>query len=309
MRRRGREGFVMLSVLWVLVSIASLAMAASLAGRSAHAASRNRASLTIAYWRADDCVERARAAIDLALTSPPLAGDARASENAWQRLDRAIAPSALLAHCDLTLTPIGATWNINALSAGRFRLLLVKRGFAASADWLVDAFLDWCDADDVPRSLGAERVDYEARRTNPPRNGPIASMAELRRVRGFEALDSLDSVLGVEPGLLAIEHASLEAIALVAGIDAEAIQRISELRAANLPLGDLTQLNGMLSAESRAVLQAGAMQRSLELALAPEGWMLTSRGHAGSPSVEVSIETRLQRAGDRIAIVQRREVR
>lgn len=51
---------------------------------------------------------------------------------------------------------------------------------------LVDAVLDWLDADDERRTAGAEREDYEARR--PPvivRNGPLEAIEELLLVRGM----------------------------------------------------------------------------------------------------------------------------
>src|SRR5437763_1240114 len=51
---------------------------------------------------------------------------------------------------------------------------------------LLDALLDWTDADDAPRPLGAERAYYLGLAPPyAPRNGPLASVGELALVRGF----------------------------------------------------------------------------------------------------------------------------
>jgi general secretion pathway protein K len=53
---------------------------------------------------------------------------------------------------------------------------------------LADAIADWTDPDDVPRPAGAER-DFYLAATPPlvPRNGPLATVTELLRVRGVDA--------------------------------------------------------------------------------------------------------------------------
>jgi len=65
--RREREGFALLAVLWVIVGLASFAFASSIATRNAIASSHNRTDMLRAMWRANACVERARAAIGDAL--------------------------------------------------------------------------------------------------------------------------------------------------------------------------------------------------------------------------------------------------
>lgn len=55
---------------------------------------------------------------------------------------------------------------------------------------LANRILDWRDVDDEPREGGAERSEYlRLRRNGAPRNGPFESVAELRRVVGFETID------------------------------------------------------------------------------------------------------------------------
>lgn len=47
-----------------------------------------------------------------------------------------------------------------------------------------DAILDWLDADDMPRSFGAEKSYYSAKRLPGPKNGRIQYLDELLHVRG-----------------------------------------------------------------------------------------------------------------------------
>ncbi len=57
---------------------------------------------------------------------------------------------------------------------------------------LADAILDWIDEDDEPREFGAEIDYYSAQQPAcRPRNGPLASLAELLMVRGITPESSL----------------------------------------------------------------------------------------------------------------------
>ncbi len=52
------------------------------------------------------------------------------------------------------------------------------------ADALVDALLDWQDADDLVRLQGAEAAWYLQRGLSPPTNRPFSSLCEMQKVRG-----------------------------------------------------------------------------------------------------------------------------
>ncbi|MGQ9485714.1 MAG: hypothetical protein ACUVSA_12305 [Desulfosoma sp.] len=55
---------------------------------------------------------------------------------------------------------------------------------AREADELVDALLDWQDADDLVRLQGAEAAWYVQRGLPPPTNRPFSSLCEMQKVRG-----------------------------------------------------------------------------------------------------------------------------
>ncbi|MCS6896786.1 MAG: type II secretion system minor pseudopilin GspK [Nitrospira sp.] len=67
---------------------------------------------------------------------------------------------------------------------------------------LVDALIDWIDADDTPRPAGAESPYYQSLR--PPyraANGPLQALSDLRLVKGFtpEIIDRLSRYVTVYP--------------------------------------------------------------------------------------------------------------
>jgi len=60
---------------------------------------------------------------------------------------------------------------------------------AFDRDSLIDALLDWMDADATPRPFGAEAEDYRTRGLSIlPANGPPMTIAELEHVMGFADL-------------------------------------------------------------------------------------------------------------------------
>jgi len=103
---------------------------------------------------------------------------------------------------------------------------------------LANAVLDWIDTDDLVRPGGAEDVDYL--NFNPPyraANQPMASVDELRLIRGFDA----KTVAALLPYVTVLPPAAASEInvntaspvvlqALVPGLDLSRAQRIAEDR-------------------------------------------------------------------------------
>ncbi len=110
-------------------------------------------------------------------------------------------------------------------------------GFGLEGDALLtarDSLLDWLDADDERRPYGAEDAFY-APLGYRPRNGALASVGELRRVRGFDAalVRRMTPILTVNFGRGNFEpsHASPRAIEIMMGDDGatELLDRQREL--------------------------------------------------------------------------------
>jgi type II secretory pathway component PulK len=176
----------------------------------------------------------------------------------------------------------------------------------ATRDSMVDALLDWRDADDVPRPHGAERQWYVTNGRFAPRNGPFADVREIRRVRGFEKLEGLDSLVSVEPGRVSLAHAPLSVLGVLPGIDEEALSRIAEERTRGATSGDLMELMAQLSPSAREGMLASYSDLLRVATSEPDAWILEARATGGSPGITVVTQVRLVRAGDRAAIVRRR---
>lgn len=301
------NGFALLTVLWLLVGLSALAIAASLAGRQAVAAAQNRGDLARAAWRAEGCAERARVVVDAALSARSL--DQAGRSVAWRTLDRLVAASPLLQAegCDIGLSAAGSALDVNAATGEQLHALFRALGVTvATADSLEDAILDWRDADDLVRAYGAERSWYEAAGRFPPRNGPLGDGRELRSIRGLEEMPMLETVLGVEPGRVCLYHAPPPVLAALPGIGEEAVLRILERRESSDRSPDLAAVAERLSPRARESLLARYAESIQMTTSEPEAWILTGRARIGSPPVTAVIELRLVRAGDRAAIVRRR---
>jgi general secretion pathway protein K len=101
---------------------------------------------------------------------------------------------------------------------------------------LANAVLDWIDSDSVASAGGAEDVDYL--NLNPPyraANRPMASVDELRLIRGFDAktvaaLLPYVTVLPVATNDINVNTASPAVLAALTGVDLPTAQRIAEER-------------------------------------------------------------------------------
>jgi general secretion pathway protein K len=191
---RARDGFALLAVLWMLGGGAALGALLVLSTRDAQQVAINRVDLARARWIAEGCVERARAAVD------EWTGSGAIDDSVWAHLGRVVHASLLVRGCDVTIEPVGITLDVNLADDARLRRFFTSTGLSAtSADSLVDAVLDWRDADDDSRVSGAERRWYEQAGRIPPRNAEIASPEELATIRGLEDRRDVVRMLGTTP--------------------------------------------------------------------------------------------------------------
>jgi type II secretory pathway component PulK len=300
---RGRGGFVLLAVLWVLVGLASLGLALSLVGRDAVGATQNRVNLTRAHWLAEGCVNVVRAVAGEALA------DREHANAAWRTLDERVSSSPLVAGlaCELTMQPAGVTMDVNAAGAEQLRrTFLALHVMPLSADSLVDAILDWRDPDDEARPSGAERAWYEQQRRFTPRNGPIQDVRELPRVRGLDQLAGLDSVFGVDGGRVSLERAPRAVLMALPGFSEELVRRILELRERRGLPADLLTLAGALSPSARDSLAARYAEVVALVTVDPDAWVVTARARDGTSPAIATVEVRLARAGARPATTRHR---
>lgn len=296
-----RRGFALLAVLWVAVSVTALGLAVSLAARSAVATVANRTEVTRASWYAEGCAEIARAAIADAISDSPKAAWAVVDTHVLARVPRS-------STCDVDLIAAGARVDVNLADEQMLGAVITNLAFVpAQRDSLVAALLDWRDLDDDTRAVGAERSWYTAHRRMTPRNGPFSDVTELRRVRGFESIGGLDSVLGAEPGRIALNSAPIASLAALPGFGDEVLSRVREMRLRNEPISDLLAFAHRLSPEAQQAFLARYSELVPLSTVEPDAWILRARASSGTPPLTVTLELRLVRSGDRIAIARVRE--
>jgi type II secretory pathway component PulK len=300
-RRRTRKGFVLLAVLWMLTGAAILGALIVLSSRDAFGTAANRANLTRARWIAEGCLDRARAAVDEAL------GDDGITDTTWNALDRAIARAPLTQGCTLRVSPAGVTLDVNAASAEQLYRLLVTAGIApASADSIAAAVLDWRDVDGEVRPGGAEDDAYARLALPPPRNGDVASGADLRTIRGLDVLPEIAALLGPEAGRILLPRAPIPLLATLPGITPAALAVVAQRRAMRDSILDLPRLAQALPEDARAILLANLPALTAATTSLPEAWVVTSAQTVGYPAVTAAIDLRVVRSGRRLAVLRRR---
>ena len=299
MIERPRSGFALLTTLWILSIGSIVAMAAALAGRDAALAGSSRVELERARGLALGCERRAVAAIDAVLGDAP--SDVEAAL-AWRTLPAQIAASELPGDCDVSAEAAGTRLDLNAASDEMIEALLAATGVPLDAASMAEAIDDWRDSDDVARPGGAERAWYASEGRPEPRNGPLGDVRELARVRGFEKLDAIDSLVTIEPGRVSLATASAGVLMSVPGITRETADAIVARQLAGLPLENLLDIVGSISDASAETLATRFADAARVTTPDPDAWMLTFRLTRCHPAVTATLSWRVIRVGRRCAV-------
>jgi general secretion pathway protein K len=295
----------MLTTLWVMSIASVVAMGAALVGRHAVSEGAARVELERGRWIALACERRAQAAIDVVLSNA-----ASLDEGAlvWRTLPARVLASPLAAGCDVSLEAAGTRLDINNAPKEMIVNLLGAIGLGGRAPEMADALSDWRDADDDPLPLGAERAWYESAGRIVPRNGPLADVGELGRVRGFEDTSGLDSVATTEPGRVSLATAPVSVLMSVPGITRETAEEIVALQAAGAPLNDLLSVTASISEASVSALAARYPDAVRATTPDPEAWLVRVRVSRGVPAVSVRLEWRVIRTGPRCLVANTRSI-
>jgi len=230
---RPARGFALIAVLWITILLTVIGSSFAYSMRSEALAARNALSLAQVRAAADGAVER----VAFELQRPRNLVEAWTADgqlHAWQDGEIAIVTSAVDEAAKIDLNTAA-----EPLLKG---LLTVVGGLDEPATQrLVDAIVDWRDADELARPSGAEAADYRAaNRKYNPTNLPFETVGELQRVLGmtpalFARIGAHLTVHSRQPGvnsatasrevLLSIPGASVEQV------DAFLVQRREALQA------------------------------------------------------------------------------
>jgi general secretion pathway protein K len=298
-----RRGFVMLTTLWIMSVASVVAMAAALAGRHDVSEGIARAELERAWWVATGCEHRAQAAVDSVLEVATSIDDGAAR---WRILQRLVSNGLPAGKCDVSLEAAGTRLDLNSASKDMIVNLLSAVGLGAEAPAMADALIDWRDPDDEPLPLGAESTWYRSAGRVLPRNAPLADVGELRRIKGFESITGLDSVVSIEPARVSLATAPVSVLMAVSGITRETAGVIVEREETGNPISDLISVAGLVSASSADTLAAHFPDAVRSTTPDPDAWLMVVRARAGKPAVSVVLQWRIIRTGRRCEVVSTR---
>jgi general secretion pathway protein K len=281
-----RRGFALLTVLWMLAALGTVAGAALAVARTGSMASGNRVALTRGSWAREACVQilLARYRRDPLLRALDTVDLGRGS---W---------------CRVEVENTAARLDLNFASPDALRAIVGN-------DSLTDALLDWRDGDDIQRPLGAEADWYRRERRRLPRNGPLADVAELRLIRGFDSItvDRLTPLLSTEgTKQVDLTAAPQEVLATLPGVSPEVVAVLMYRRRMRETIDGADQLLARLSAPARQELLR-QYQEFIRLAVfaAPRLTATVEGGVRGSVAVSRATLT-LVPIAQRLAVVSRR---
>jgi general secretion pathway protein K len=180
MAAKSEDGIALVAVLWMVILLSIVAVGLSLETRSNSRAARNMAEIAAARMAADAGIQRAI----LDLDNSPGGG----SNGKRIRADGTVY-TWRYANCVVRISirdQLGKV-NLNQAPEDLLAAMIAATGASpAKAQSLAEAIADFRDADNLPRSHGAEETEYrEAGLKWGPANAPFHTVEELQQVLGM----------------------------------------------------------------------------------------------------------------------------
>jgi general secretion pathway protein K len=220
MTRAKREaGVALVLVMWVSVLLTVIASSFIVERRTETLVVRNSISIARAQAAADAGVQRAILDLYRADNAP----------DKWKRDGSAYAWSFDGVPVRVELRDESAKIDINMAAEPLLRGLLVSAGLPDDeAARLLDAILDWRDADSLKRPNGAEEAEYQAAGLSyKPANAPFQAIEEIQLVLGmrpevYRRIAPSITVFSRQPGVNA-QLASREVLLAIPGVSTELV--------------------------------------------------------------------------------------
>jgi len=288
-----RDGFALLSALWLLVAMAALSLELSVAARHRRLVVANTLEALRAERAAASGIEQERAR----LAELSVHADDRNSWNdpapivdPWRYADSSPRDTVSVddgAVFTVASRDIGTLVNLNLVDEqGLTRFLGAASIDPITADALSQAIIDWRDADDFRRLRGAERDDYlKAGARELPMNSPFEAVDEVRFVRGMTSsiLSKIASSLTVfGNGEVNVNKASEAVLLSVPGMTPLGAAVIVGARRGRRGIRSLRELMDMMPLPARTALTnnpIGAARLTFdthELEVRSTGWITGS---------------------------------
>ena len=213
---RRQSGVALVLVLWMMVLLTVIANSLVFSSRTDVLAAANLSSAAQAEAFADAGVYMAIHQLSRARTNPPGQVDAAV----WNPDGLARPWRFRETEFSVSIIDESGKIDINAADPRLLNGLFVSAGVdQAAADSLVDAILDWRDADELRQPHGAEQGDYAAAgRDYAPANADFVTIDELRQVLGMTdaVFARIESIVTVHSRQAGIDSATAPRAALMA---------------------------------------------------------------------------------------------
>lgn len=239
---RRQSGIALVLVLWVITLLAVIAGNFAFSMRGEAQIARNLVSTAQAQAHADAGVQRAW----YELMKPP------ADSQRWQ--GNGVVHELLMdgVVVQVSVHDESGKIDLNTASEPLLKGLLLSIGLSEDASVaLLDAILDWRDADPLKRLHGAEEEDYRAAgKSFVPSNAPFETVDELQRVLGmtpelYRMLAPALTVYSRQPGINTVV-ASREVLKAIPGINPALVEQY------------LVQRQALIATDQKAPAFAGA---------------------------------------------------
>jgi general secretion pathway protein K len=312
---RNRRGFALLAAIWLVVAIATVALAFALDARERRLLGINTSERGKGRAAAIGALAASQAALEASLRQGPGTGNARLAlmrgADPWLDADSVFSGVIFVDSIpvDVQTLDLGTQLNINTMSEQQLRTFFsfALRDFA-TADKLSQAILDWRDADSIPRSNGAERDDYIREELLAlPSNQTFREVSDLLNVMGMtrEIYDRVFPYLTTRgSGVVNVNSADTVVLRSVPGMTDEMLANILSQRSMGRRISNV---NSVLPRGGRgATFQFGGQgSNTAGMTVDVTELQLTLTAHVGPQQLPVRLNAIIQKQGTNSRITWR----
>jgi type II secretory pathway component PulK len=341
----GRDGFVLIAALWLLVALGAVGLHVGIEMRTERLAAANlldegrareaafagaeyaRSRLTAALLdRADELrAEAARAnqrvqqnqrqqqQRNRTQSVQQLFRSAGAGEDPWRDPEALVVTQMEFGDARFTLRLRDAQAALNLNAADELMLLgFFSLGLGvdfAQAQRISQAIMDWKDADELPLLNGGEREEYlDAEMPVLPANRGFAELDELRHVMGMtqEIFDAAAPYLTLRGSARINVNAAPEPVLLaLPGMTPAAVRELMRLRDGGVFPANSGQLISMLPSAAGRTLQAAGQRLNQRTIFRTDEVEIISDGHVEGSAVEARVRLIVIRSDEGALVVTR----
>jgi general secretion pathway protein K len=310
---RNRRGFALLAAIWLVVAIATVALAFALDARERRLLGINTSERGKGRAAAVGALNASQAALEAALRQGPGTGNARMAllrgADPWLDADSVFSGVIFVDSIpvDVQTLDLGTQLNVNTMSEQQLRTFFsfALRDFA-TADKLSQAVLDWRDADSIPRSNGAERDDYIREGILAlPSNQTFREVSDLLHVMGMtpEIYDRISPYLTTRgSGVVNVNSADTVVLRAVPGMTDQVLAEILNQRSMGRRISNL---NSVMPRGGRGAINIPGLNNNSGMTVDVSELQLTLTAHVGPQQLPVRLNAIIQKQGTNSRITWR----